>query len=168
MDEFLLIQNIFSGSVLPAKQDKTKEKKLFQKSSIFPMNSLSIVCRCNQIIKLTQYRGKYQLSNFYRHHKVLNRCSVMTSMYNKNNLSSAILLLNPVSDTSFMVPSTSTQSKAQALSATTENINFTSLSTYTRQTNDTAASSAADTGSKRLITSSQIDETSSAKKRFFS
>ena len=39
MGELFLIQNMFSGSVLPEKQGKMKKKKLFQKSGIFPMDS---------------------------------------------------------------------------------------------------------------------------------
>jgi hypothetical protein len=125
----------------------------------------SIVCNCNQTIKLTQRLGKYQLSNFYRHLKALNSCSMMTNIYNKNNISSATLPLNQVSNTSSTVPSTSTQSQAQTLPAAAENINSTSLPTYTQQTNDSTRSSVINRSSKRLITSSQIDETSSATKR---
>ena len=39
MDEFLLIQNMFSGSVLREKHEKMKKKRPFQKSGIFPMDS---------------------------------------------------------------------------------------------------------------------------------
>ena len=48
---------------------------------------------------------------------------------------------------------------------TEENINSTSLPTYTQQTNDTTTSSAVKKGSKRMIISSQIDEISPATKR---
>jgi hypothetical protein len=91
---------------------------------------------------------------------------MMTTIYNKNRLSSSALSLNPISDRSYTVPSTSTQSQAQALPATEENINSTSLPTYIQQTNDTITSPAINKGSKRMITSSQVDGTSRATKRF--
>jgi hypothetical protein len=56
--------------------------------------------------------------------------------------------------------------KSQALPAIEENVNSTSLPTYSQPTNDTTTSSAVKKGSKRIITSFQIDGISSATKRF--
>ena len=36
----------------------------------------SITCKCNEKIRLLKYRGKFQLSNYYRHYKSSN-CSIL-------------------------------------------------------------------------------------------
>lgn len=131
-----------------------KEYRLTVKNDLNGTSKARINCDCGKLFPLTNNRGKFQMSNYYRHLKAVNPCKVVKEIKNNEKL---------------LTLSTNTQSSSIDRSSTapiaSQSLTFSSDDTNRQQNASTSSITLGNARAKRSVNSAQSDSASSSTKK---